>query len=239
MAKNIKRYYGIQKRKKIINMIIAGLLIISVLVVLITVYGQNVGNFVIGIETNVRQSMSLSETADFAKPTTRLSAPGIREQTHATLQDIPQNIEQGDGAKNEYEKRRYFAYSFYVKNVSSIILDYDIELQLNKSTKGAESAVRIMIIRNGERKIYAKAKEYPLEEAGEPEDHVGTDINEPYMTIPFLSLTTIMRETETDFAPEAVNKYTVVMWLEGWDHECTDDIKGGIVRMEMNFKASY
>ena len=115
MAKGVKKYYSVQKRKKIINMVIAALLMISVLVVLITIYGQNVGNFVIGIETNVRQSLSLSEDANFSKPTTRLSAPGIREQTHATLADIPLDIENGSGSKNDYQKRRYFAYSFYLK----------------------------------------------------------------------------------------------------------------------------
>jgi hypothetical protein len=239
VAKGVKKYYSVQKRKKIINMVIAALLMISVLVVLITIYGQNVGNFVIGIETNVRQSLSLSEDANFSKPTTRLSAPGIREQTHATLADIPLDIENGSGSKNDYQKRRYFAYSFYLKNVSSIIMDYDMELIINKSTKGAISAVRIMIIKNGEKEIYAKAKEYPPEERGQPEDHIGTGIEEPYMTTPFLSSVTVMTETQKDFPPEAVNKYTVVMWLEGWDHECVDDIKGGIIRMEMMFKANY
>lgn len=239
MTKNITKYYGIEKRKKIANMVIAVTIVLSILIILVTIYGQNVGNFVIGLETDVRSSLSLSETKDFKNPVSRLTAPGLKEQTHATLTDIPEDIHKGDGSKNDNKKRRYFAYSFYVKNVSSIILDYDVEIILRKSTLNAESAVRVMVIKNDITNIYAKAKEYPESQRGEPEDHEGTEIEEPYMTIPFETAGTIMQETETDFAKDAINKYTIVMWLEGWDHECTDDIKGGIIRMEMNFIATY
>lgn len=239
MAKSVTRYYGLAKRKKIANMVIAITTMLAVVIVLVTIYGQNVGNFVIGIETNVRYSLSLSEYQDFRESTSRLTAPGLREQTHSTLNDIPENITEGGGTKNDYEKRRYFAYTFYLKNVSSVILDYDVEITLKKSTKGAESAIRIMVIKNDITTIYAKGKEYPEEDKGKPEDHVGTDIETPYMTVPFESLATIMQNREVNFAKEAINKYTIVMWIEGWDRECVDEIKGGIVRMEMRFKATY
>lgn len=239
MAKNIKKYYSIEKKKKIVNMIIAVATILAVSIVLITIYAQNVGNFIIGVEADVRLSLSLSETSEFTKPVSRLTAPGLKEQTHATLTDIPENITEGYGSKNDDVRRRYFAYTFYIKNVSSVIMDYDVDIILNKSTKGAESAIRVMVIKNDITEIYAKAKEYPAEQAGMPEDHIGTAIEVPYMTKPFESLSTVMYQTERNFLKDAVNKYTIVIWIEGWDHECVDEIKGGIVRMEMRFKANY
>ncbi len=239
MAKTIAKYYGTAKKKKIANMIIAVTAMISIIIVLVTVYGQNVGNFVIGIESNVRISLSLSEYRDFRSPTSRLTAPGLKEQTHATLSDIPENIAEDDGSKNDYDKRRYFAYTFYVRNTSSVILDYDVEIALKKSTKGAESAVRVMVIKNDITNIYAMPKEYPEEKVGQPEDHVGSGIEVPYLTVPFATLATVMQQRQLNFEKDAVNKYTIVMWLEGWDRECVDDIKGGIIRMEMLFKAIY
>lgn len=239
LTKKVTRYYGVAKRKKIANMVIAITTMLAVVIVLVTIYGQNVGNFVIGIESNVRYSLSLSEYEDFRESTSRLTAPGLREQTHATLKDIPDNITEGGGTKNDYENRRYFAYSFYIKNVSSIILDYDVEIVINKSTKGAESAIRVMLIKDDTTMIYAKAKEYPEQELGQPEDHMDTDILEPYMTTPFASEVNIMQDRELNFIKDAIHKYTVIMWIEGWDRECVDEIKGGIVRMEMKFKATY
>ena len=45
-----------------------------------------------------------------------------------------------------------------------------------------------------------------------------------------------LKNTTEDFKPDQVDKYTVVIWLEGWDPECIDNIKGGVVKMSMNFK---
>ncbi|MFA5449016.1 MAG: hypothetical protein WC292_01060 [Clostridia bacterium] len=234
---SVTKYYGKQKRKKLVNLIIAILAILSLIIILVTVYGQNVGNFVVAVETDVQLALALSETPDFENQTSRLAAIGLKDQTHATYSDIPEDISEGYGSQNDEENKRYFAYSFYIKNTSKTILNYTAEIIFNKATQGAESALRVMVIKNDEMSIYAKAKEYPLSEVGQPEDHLGTGIQVNYTTIPFLSVVTIMRQSETHFPSGAVNKYTIVMWLEGWDRECTDDIKGATMKMEMRFKA--
>lgn len=239
MKKNVTKYYGINKRKRIINMVIAVLAIIAILIILITIYGRNVGNFVVTVEAQTQVSLSLSEYEDFREASSRLTADGLRDQTHATLSDIPDNITETNGSHNDIEDKRYFAYTFYCKNTSSVVLDYSVDIVINKSTKGVESALRVMVIKNDITNIYAKTKEYPESEIGKPEDHIGTGIEIPYTTIPFASSVTIMSQTETNFIKNAINKYTVVMWLEGWDNECVDAIKGGTIKMDMKFKATY
>ena len=37
-----------------------------------------------------------------------------------------------------------------------------------------------------------------------------------------------------DVAPEAVHKYTLVVWLEGDDPDCTNELMGGHLGFEMN-----
>jgi hypothetical protein len=168
-----------------------------------------------------------------------LAAKGIIDLTNATYSDIPiAKLVVGNGSQNDEVEKRYFAYSFYVKNVSSTPLDYTAEIVLNHTSLGAESALRIWVVSDEYDQVYAKAKEHPESDAGKPEDHVGTQIVVNYITIPFENETRLVEQESYQFRTSAVRKYTVVMWLEGWDNECTDDIKGAIMRMEMRFKAT-
>jgi hypothetical protein len=47
--------------------------------------------------------------------------------------------------------------------------------------------------------------------------------------------TTVMTTTTEGFKVGDIDKYTVVIWAEGNDPECIDDIRGGHVRMRMLF----
>jgi hypothetical protein len=40
---------------------------------------------------------------------------------------------------------------------------------------------------------------------------------------------------QTDLKIGDTDRYTVVIWLEGWDPECVNDIMGGEVKLSMNF----
>jgi hypothetical protein len=35
---------------------------------------------------------------------------------------------------------------------------------------------------------------------------------------------------------EQIQKYTVVIWVEGWDPECTDAIVGGKLEVSLTFR---
>ena len=89
-------------------------------------------------------------------------------------------------------------------------------------TKEADNAVRVMVIKNGEETVYAKSQKGSTEP--EPD------------TEPFFSDTQVLSDITDRFEPGEVDKYTVVIWLEGNDPECVDDIRGGVVKMSMTFK---
>jgi hypothetical protein len=239
MSRGVTKYFGGVRKKRLANLAIAALTIIATLVILITIYGQHVGNFVVAVETASQLALALSETPDFINPTSRLAAKGITDQTNTTYEDIPiERLIEIDGSGNDELGKRYFAYSFYVKNISATPMDYTANIVLNHTTKGADSALRIMVVRDkAEDDIYAKAKETPESEIGKPEDHAGTEIVKNYLTIPFISPILMMEQNEQRFRKDQVRKYTVIMWLEGWDNECTDDILGAVMRLEMRFSA--
>lgn len=195
-----------------------------------TIYGSKVGNFVVNIERERNINLALYKSEELIDPQSRLVFPGMTEQTNSTLDNVPDDIDIGYGDKNDYTNRRYIAYSFLIRNESDVAVDYNMTIEIKKVTLNVDSAIRIMIIANGTRNIYAKPKEYPIEDIGKPEDF-------PYMTTPFLSPVKVCDETINNFAGGASMKYTVVIWLEGHDNECVDAIKGGSLKMEMNFTA--
>lgn len=56
-----------------------------------------------------------------------------------------------------------------------------------------------------------------------------------FYPIPFESDTVITTGTILDVEPMEVHKYTVVIWLEGNDPDCTNDLIGGHMGIEINF----
>ena len=46
-----------------------------------------------------------------------------------------------------------------------------------------------------------------------------------------------MEEHVENFKPGDINKYTVVVWIEGTDPDCTDNILGGEFKAYMNFSS--
>ena len=177
------------------------------------------GNFTVWISEEDRKLITLSDTPDFANCSTMLEADIIPQMDNITKSWMPDNLTEIDGCHNG---ENYIAYTFYLKNAGTDEITYSSQIDIHAVTEEADHAVRVMIVKNGEETVYAKAQKGSTEP--EPD------------TVAFLSNTKVMEDTTEAFAPGEVDKYTVVIWLEGEDPECVDDIKGGVVKMSMNFK---
>ncbi len=55
------------------------------------------------------------------------------------------------------------------------------------------------------------------------------------VTVPFASNKTITTDIRRDFEHDGMDKFTVIIWLEGEDPECVDDIIGGEIELAMRF----
>ena len=200
-------------------------IVLLILVLLLgTFYGlssfvNKAGNFTVWISEEDMNRITLSDTPDFAECSTMLEADIIPEMDNITKAWMPANLDEVDGCHNG---ENYIAYTFYLKNAGINEIDYLSQIDIHAVTLEADNAVRVMVIKNGQETVYAKAQKGSVEP--EPD------------TTPFLSNTVVLSETTEAFAPGAVDKYTVVIWLEGNDPECVDNIKGGVVKMSMNFK---
>lgn len=204
----------------------AGLTVASVLVLVsaavyfVSLLKTMPGSFVVSAENN-RDSdcrISLSETSAFLNPTVKLTAGAIEGMDNITYDWLPEDLESQDGGHNG---ENYLAYSFYLKNEGQTALTYEGKIVIDEATRGIEEAVRVMVIQNGARTICASPRS-------------GTELPEPG-TVPFAS-STVAFVSETDIEAEQMDRYTVVVWLEGEDPECVDRVKGGKMSLRMNFR---
>lgn len=162
--------------------------------------------------------ISMSETADFAEPTIVLSAEGVDNMTNISYTWLPTGLDSTDGAHNG---ENYMAYTFYVKNVGEGPGVLREIINVDSALLGADEAIRVRVYRNGDITTYAKMGADGMPETG---------------TTPFESDEVVFSNDIPDVQPGQIIKYTLVIWLEGDDPECLDNIKGGNVKMSMTFE---
>ncbi|MCD7729749.1 MAG: hypothetical protein LUI60_07570 [Clostridia bacterium] len=212
-----------------------------------TIYGSKVGNFVVNVEDtkgSIKLSVDEDPLSETATLTNILSTPVLKKQVDATYNWIPDNIAEGMGSKND-ENYRYFAYSFYLVNTGETTIDYDFGAYITETTLSADEIVRFMVIK-GEQYTYNEDTEFPAdayksqgtiyaktESSEENKAYVETSAGYPAPQVDFLSDTIICTSQESVDGLSCI-KYTLVMWIEGYDVDCTDDKIGGTIKMEVN-----
>ena len=82
-----------------------------------------------------------------------------------------------------------------------------------------------MIIRNGEKVVYAKKSKLD----GSAEEG----------TKKFVSKSIAVLEQRKDFKPNAKDRYTIVVWIEGDDPDCKNELLGGEIKMHMDITEEH
>ena len=182
---------------------------------------EKMGNFTINLNRLelYRKGIAIDDKGTFDDPTARLTVRTVEDATNITISDLPDNLDDIDGDHNGYN---YMAYTYYVRNAGKEDVNYLARVNLDACAKGAEKAVRIAIWRNGERTVYAA----PASDGG-PEDGC----------VSFESDRVVCTFTEENFLVGNVDKYTIVIWMEGEDPDCIDSIVGGSVQFSMTIDA--
>lgn len=167
---------------------------------------------------SVTKSLSLSEHSTLKNPKGKIYGPSLSEAWDTTEDLLPEDLYLLDG---DNSGERYLAYTFYVFNSGSEELDYSMSLDIENTSKNLDEAIRIRLYINDELTTYAKKSNV----TGEAE--LGT--------VAFESDKVITSSTVTDFKPNDVTKYTIVLWIEGYDNECTNHKIGGSITLSMRF----
>jgi hypothetical protein len=185
----------------------------------VTVMYSKYGSFTVMVNKfdNVKYALTLSETPDFSDPIGRLNCKASEEITNIDGTTLPQDLDMING---EHNGDNYVAYTFYCKNAGIETITYEYQLYIANMTLDIEKAVRVRLYVNGEATDYARTRT----------DGTGPEPG----TTEFVSESVIARNQIMNFEPGAVTKYTVVIWLEGNDPECLDNILGGEFKIDMS-----
>ena len=210
------------RRRKIFTKLIWVVFILLLLVLSVT-YGvlyiiNQKGNCTITLDPNAyeEEKLVVSPRSDFKYTTHKLVVDALEYMDNISETWLPENIDsEADGPHNG---NNYMAYTFYVKNKSQDALSYSVAIDILSVIKNVDEAIRVAVYRNGEKTVYAKRTPTGDIEAG---------------TTPFVKDNKVMNELFDGLEPEGVDKYTVVIWLEGDDPECLNDLIGGELKMEM------
>lgn len=183
---------------------------------------ENMGNFTINLNRLelFRRGVAIADNGDFNNATARLAADALDNGTNIAAEDLPDNLDDIDGSHNG---KNYVAYTFYIRNAGKTDLGYNAKLKVVSASKGVEKAARVRVYRNGEPTTYAAAAA-----DGNPEPN----------TEPFASKDVVTTISHKNFRVGDVDKYTVVIWLDGDDPECVDKIIGGAVEFGFDFDSS-
>lgn len=214
-----------KKTKRILRIIILILLILFSLLYLVLAIIYNGGNFTITLDPtfSAETGIVLYENKDKKEIKNRLYAKEIDSMDNISVKWIPNNInDESDGAHNG---ENYIAYTFYLENEGSEAVNYWMEVTVDDVIRNIDEAIRIMVIQNGEKIIYAKENSLTKEaEDGCEKFHA--------------EKTPILRERKA-FQPNEVDKYTIVIWVEGDDPDCVDALIGGEIKMHLDIRDEH
>ena len=181
------------------------------------------GNFVIALD-QLNKGIAISEHKDLWNNTTPyLHATALKDCWNITYADIPDGLDSDvGGTKNG---KNYFAYTFFLKNnsPSKVALDYNLKLKLIKDQTGAVGAIRFQLYEDGISTIYGKASNSGNIEPFACDKAFTGDVN-------------LLNLNVRNFAYNQIKRYTIVLWYEGNDPECVDNILPASIDMSMNFE---
>ena len=225
-AKEIKSFRFLTKVIPVLCILLA---IVMTLVYVRSILYSRYGSFTVSVKKYdaLKAGLSLSYTPDFDTGTSVLNAKVATDITNISGKTLPKFIDNVDG---EHNGDNYAAYTFYCKNAGKDNIDYRYKLYIVNMSYMIERAVRIRVYVDGKETTYA----HTATDGSGPEIDYYDDV--AVETTPFRDKSTIVQEDITNFAPEQTTKFTIVIWLEGADPDCVDDIIGGQIKVAMTME---
>ena len=218
------------------------------------------GHFTINMTSDLfREGFSVCENEEFDNPSSMLYSIPLEGAMCVSIANIPEDVLEVDGY---YYGEDYFAYTFYIRNDGESIVDYEWEILINSESYDLSKATWVMLFEDDKMSFFAEAEEDGSIEAlpafgdnsrgylkmpfvdyakypSEQYERIDVPSTIPYyrvIPISFRDDVTVASGRQAEVAPTEVHKYTVVLWLEGDDPDCTNELIGGHLGLEMNFK---
>lgn len=238
-------------KKRLLTFTIISILILFLMLFIIGFFVRQDGDFTIQLgEVSRNQGLSLYDKGDFAnnKAYTRLVADGLKELDDNTYYDVREilynTLDVRDGSHNSHN---YFAYTFYIANEGTGIVDYNLTIKMLNSTRGMSDAVRVVVVYDttfynapaNERKHVVLAKPNAAGEMDVLKDQYGNVMPDQMQdnATPFQGTTDIYTRFVAGLHHQKdinTHKYTVVIYLEGGDPDMSNNLKGASLKFSID-----
>ncbi len=227
-AHKINKRKKTAKKAKIISILILFFLSVTFIILSLIYKG---GKFVITLDPNseLETSLILYEEKDYKEGKRRLYAEEMPFMDNISIKWLPDDID--DEKEGSHNGENYIAYTFYLENEGKDTVNYWYEVVIDDVIKNVDEAIRIMIFRDGTPTVYAKLNGV----THKPEEDT-TPFYESRITN---SESIAVLEERKDFTPGDIDKFTIVVWLEGDDPDCVNAIIGGEIKMHMNIREEH
>lgn len=212
-------------RIRLIRLALLILLLFLVLLYFILSMIYDAGNFTVILDKNLNweKGIVIYENSSEKVVSRRLEATGIDGMDNISINWLPENLD--TAAEGSHNGDNYIAYTFYVENEGKESINYWYSILVDDVILNVDEAIRVMVYLNGEQTVYGKLNGF-TEKAEE-----GTKA--------FYSDDTVMLESRQDFAPGAIDKFTIVIFIEGDDPDCTNALLGGEMKMHMDITEEH
>jgi hypothetical protein len=240
---NFKRYKNVRKIARF--GILVSFLIIFLLVFL-TYYGQNTGNFIMTLdEDSYDRGIVLCENSTFDTESRWLTADPVENVRDITLPTIKiEEIVNTDGAYVD-KSSRYLAYTFYVKNIGVEVTSVNYQIKITEETKNISKAIRCAIIVDGQMQESSRSSipvlKYEMYNIYMAKDTISYTYPSYYDDVNIVNFQTdniICTNTITSLRPAQTKKISIIVWLEGEDPECTAELYSAKIKMVMNLSVN-
>ena len=206
----------IKKRKKAFlkTKVVIGLLIL-VFLLIFTILGIvfNVNKFTITLDNKLQDEKGIILYSDPNEKAhqRKLFASALNDMDNISYIWKAKDVHTSSNG-GSHNGDNYIAYTFYIENEGEVSVNYWYSIIIDDVIKRVDEAVRVIVFLNDEETVYAKINN----ETGEAEKN----------TEPFYKDDVVVLKSRNDFKVGDVDKFTIVIYLEGDDPDCLNDIIG-------------
>lgn len=217
-----------EQRIKILKITILLILLFLIILYFVLRIVYELGDFTVSLDPQLQEKSGLVMYEHLSEKQNKkiLKAEKLEYMDNICVKWLPENLTDAEGSHNG---ENYLAYTFYLENQGVDPINYWYKIVSDDIIKNVDKAIRIMLIRNDEKTVYAKANE----STGEAEI-IGDEI-----TTKFYNDKELILKQRENMAPGEIDKFTIVIFLEGDDPDCTDELIGGEMKMHMEITEEH
>ena len=127
--------------------------------------------------------------------------------------------------EGSHNGNNYIAYTFYIENQGKVMVNYWYDILIDDVIRDVDEAIRVVVRLNDEEIIYAKKNKT----TGEAEVGITS----------FKSDSVVVSKGRKGFNVGDIDKFTIVIYLEGEDPDCLNNIIGGEIKMRMDIREEH